>query len=163
MVKLYLKKLLTVFLYGVGIVGIYYVGYGILATFSNFFVDYPIVRYAILFGIPVAIVLRIVWTYRTENTALRREFLSSRNEQALSFKEKCQLIIVFPHFQSEMLAFGTYAFVFVLLFGIANAASAAWYASLLAGIVFFVLIAALCFAIDLFVWLLVCRKWLRDT
>ena len=163
MVKLYFKKLLSIFLYGAAIVAIYYVGYAILATFSNFFRDYPIVRYAILFGIPLGIVLRIIWTYRVENAGLRREFLSCHKEQSLSFKEKCQFMMGFSYIRAEISAFATYAFVFVLLFGIANADSAAWYANLMAGVLTFLLIVLICLSLDLLIWYLIYRKWLRES
>ena len=163
MVKLYFKKLVSILLYGASVFGVFYVGYSILAIISNFFTDYPIVRYAILFGVPLGIVLKIVCTYRVENAVLRREFLSFCEDQSISFQQKCRFIMCFSHFRAEMLAYATYAFLFSLVFGIANGASAPWYANLFAGTVFFLLIMLAVGLVDLLSWLLICRKWLRES
>ena len=161
MLKLYFKKLLTILLYGVGVVAIFYIGYGILATLSNFFREVPVVRYLILLGIPLAIVFRIIWTYRVENAVLRREVLSCDKEQGDSFGERCRLIFGFSHFRAEALAFATYAFLVVLPFAIAS--KAAWYADLLAGVIVFLLITASCCSVDLLLWILIYKKWTRES
>lgn len=161
MVKLYLKKLLTILLYVVAVVAVFYIGYGILATFSNFFRDVPVVRYLILLGIPLAIIFWIIWNYRVENAVLRRELLSCDKEQASSFGGRCRLIFGFSHFRAEALAFATYAFLFVLPFSFAS--KAAWYADLFAGVIIFLLITAICCSVDLLFWILIYKKWTRES
>ena len=86
MFKLYFKKLFLIIAFLFLILGLYYISWPILVSFSNFF-EYPAIRYTILMGIPTFFMLMFVNRRRIENQSLRVDYIKYiRNLSATNLK-----------------------------------------------------------------------------
>ena len=135
---------------------IYYVGFSILKTISNFF-EVSVVRYAILFGIPAVIILMIVCNYRLENTEVKRFYLKYITDSKPNWKSEGMYIWNMPDFRTEGLAFAT--LLLPLLIAIGFGIPAAWWINLLTGIIIFILLEGSFLILDALFWLLIHMKW----
>lgn len=159
MIKLYFKKLLSMLLcIGLFFV-IYYLGSGALMTLSNFFKN-PIVRYSILFGIPVMIIIALIFKRRLENAQGKREYLKNRRERGEGLKNEWLYLLGLPDFRAEAAAFATALLPFLIAVGIGS--DAPFWADLLAGAVLFCLLEGVLLALDFSLWLTVHIKWVKQ-
>ena len=159
MVKLYFKKLLSMFLSVALLILIYYIGFSALMTASNFFKALWI-RYAVLFGIPALIILVMIYKRRTEGMENRRCYLKNIDTQKTWMKKELWYIIHFADFRMELVAFATFLLPFVVGIGVEN--QAPWWANIIAGTIIFCLIEGGFFLLDWMIWLLVHNKWQRE-
>lgn len=159
MVKLYFKKLLSMFLSVALLILIYYIGFSALMTASNFFKALWI-RYVVLFGIPALIILVMVYRRRAENAEIRRCYLTYSAPPKTGVKQEFLYILRLADFLMELAAFATILLPFLVGIGIEN--QAPWWANILAGIIMFCLFEGGYFLLDWMLWLLVHNKWQRE-
>lgn len=167
MLKLYLKKLLTIVFYLILFFTICVIGYNVLFTISNFFKS-KFVMYIFVIGIPAFIIFEIVYHYRCNNLANKRSYISNNKDKKMNLKNEFSYILNFPDFQAEILSFVTIIvgfFIFIAI-QIVKSTDAPWYAQLFAGLITGVLMfgigLAICFVLDFLFWILIHIKWRKN-
>ena len=159
MKKLYFKKLLSILLYALICLAIYFIGFSILSLIANFFKN-GIIRLIVLLGIPLTIVLIRIYNQRLENQEMRREYLANENKGRLNLKDEWRYMILFPHFLAEISAFST--LVFLVTFASLIGVDAPFGVRILSIVFSFVPIAVLYFIIDFVLWMLVHKTWKKE-
>ncbi len=158
MIKLYFKKLLSMVVYLLLCGIIYRVAFGLLFSIANIFKN-PITDMLVLFGIPLAISIVIVYIRRTRNDKIRRAYLKELDDSKYCFDSELKYMLVFQDFRAEILSFSTLSII-LFIFSALNTHSP-WYAYL---ILFSVICLTdiLAIIIDFGLWLLVHRAWRKD-
>lgn len=159
MVKLYFKKLFSMIIGLILWVLIYFVGYNLLATLSNVF-ENPIIKYLVLFGLPLLAIIIIVYNRRLENNEIRRSYKQAVESSKPTLKETIKYMSNFSDFRAELLSFATIFFPFVLIIGFG--AEIPWWASIITVIVVWGVTVAICGIIDFILWTVVHNKWRKD-
>ena len=164
MLKLYLKKLLTIGFYWILFFAICVIGYNALFTVSNF-LKIKFIMYILIMGIPAFIIFEIVYHCRCNNLENKRSYISNNKDLKMNFKNEFYYILKFPDFQAEILSFATIIlgfFIFIAI-QIVRASDVPLYAQLFAGLITGVLMlaigSAIYFALDFLFWVLVHITW----
>ena len=165
MFKLYFKKLFFAIVICFLILGIYYVCYPILASISNFFKS-PVIRYTILIGVPVFLVVMYIYKRRVENQILRIDYIKyirnlSATDLKLNVKNELNYLKTFKPIRAELMAFITLILPFVIGIGITIENSAPFLVNFFAGLIIFSLFTCIYLISDISVWFLVHRSWLK--
>lgn len=161
MLKLYLKKLLTMVVYICVFLALYFVVYSALFTLSNFF-EAPVLRYLVLFGIPLILIFGVVYHFRAKDGFNRSEYLKNTDRAKLHLKDEFHYLLKFPAFRTELLAFSTFLVPFLFAIGISNENEAPWWANVIAGFLLYLLFAGVYAVIDALLWTSVHRKWRKN-
>lgn len=159
MKKLYLKKVLSMLIHLAICFAVYFIGFSILSLIANFF-KHPLIRFGVLFGIPLVIVLIRVYHKRIENNEMRRSYLAEANRERLILKEEWQYMIKFPHFLAEILAFVTIFSPIVIAVGLANPAN--FFVSIIAGVIILATFGTIYFVLDFALWMIVHNTWRKE-
>ena len=159
MKKLYFRKVLSMLIHLAICFAVYFIGFSILSLIANFF-KHPIIRFGVLFGIPLVIVLIRVYHKRIEDNEMRRAYLALANKEKLVLKEEWKYMIKFPHFLAEILAFVTIFSPIVIAVGLANPAN--FFASILAGVIVLATFGAIYFVLDFALWMIVHNTWRKE-
>ena len=159
MLKLYFKKLLHITLYSGVILLIYFCSSTILLTVSNFFGNL-FFKFLILIGIPLTILLILVYKSRSNNSDMRRAYLKCTAGTRLDIGDELRRIIKDQHFIAEVLAAFT-VFLPLAFIGVTDA-DLTLFAGIMKGIGIYVIINIAYILIDVFHWMLVYRNWLKN-
>ena len=158
MVKLCFKKLLMMLLC-VGIcLAVSFIGFGVLGSLANFFVN-PVVRSAIIFGIPALIVLIAVQAGRRANYKLRQEYLEYCHVEKWTLGREWRYMLRFPDFLAELIAFGAILVPFLL--AICMASGAPWWADMIAAFFLLGVLSAVYCVVDFACWTVIHFLWKR--
>ena len=165
MFKLYFKKLFLIIAFLFLILGLYYISWPILVSFSNFF-EYPAIRYTILMGIPTFLMLMFVNRRRIENQSLRVDYIKyvrnlSTADLKLNIKNELNYFKTFKPLHAEAIAFATLILPFVIGIGITIENDAPFLINCLVGLIVFSLFICIYLVLDIALWLLVHRSWLK--
>ena len=159
MKKLYFKKVLSMLIHLAICFAVYFIGFSILSLIANFF-NHPLIRFGVLFGIPLVIVLIRVYHKRIENNEMRRSYLAEANRERLILKEEWQYMIKFPHFLAEILAFVTIFSPIVIAVGVANPVN--FFVGILAGAIVLATFGMIYFVLDFALWMIVHNTWRKE-
>lgn len=165
MFKLYFKKLFFTIAFLFLIMGLYYISWPILVSFSNFF-EYPVIRYTILMGIPALLILMLVNRGRIENQGLRMDYIKyirnlSSTDLKFNIRNELNYFKTFKPLYAEVMAFVTLILPFVIGIGITIENGAPFLVNCIAGLIVFSLFICVYLVLDIALWLLVHRSWLK--
>lgn len=156
MTRLYFKKLLSVVVGFVLWAVIYFIGFNLLLTVSNIF-ENQILYYFIVYGIPLIIILAIVFNRRAGNVDLKRSYKNAFDNSKPSLKEEIMYILKSSDFQAEILAFASFFIPFDIIVGFG--AEIPWWASIITAIVVLGALVAICGVFDFILWTIVHINW----
>ncbi len=159
MLKLYVKKLVSVLVYALVVWLIFFLGSGALLTTANFFAS-PVEQFAILAGIPVALILLIIFYRRLQNMDLEGAYLNYCAGEKPTVKQEFVYLWRFSHLRAELAAVET--IVLLLVMALAASGTNPWYANLLAGVICLLSVGVVFLIVDVALWLVIQALWRRS-
>ena len=165
MFKLYLKKLVLIIGFCFTTLGLYFLCYPLISTIANFFKN-SFIHYTIIFGVPIFIVLILVYNGRVQDQKLRKNYLNyikTKDSKNLIDKIKDEIVYLksFQPLQAELLAFATLILPFVVAIGITSDNGAPFISNVLAGITLFAVFVGSYLILDVLFWVIIYKKWLK--
>ena len=159
MLKLYVKKMLSML--GIAAVFglIFFFGSGALLTTANFFAN-PVIRFAIVGGIPAFLCLLLIFYRRMMNMDTEGAYLAYCDGAMPTLKQEIIYLYRLPHLRAELAAAETLAFLMVL--GLFASGEAPWYGELLASVLFLLIGGVVFVLLDGLLWLLIHALWRRS-
>lgn len=165
MFRLCLRKLFIIIAFVCALAVIFYIFYPVLGSFGNFFHHSPI-RYVITFGIPVLWVLILIFKSRFNNQELRTDYIKFiRNSETIDLKfdikNEYSYFKTFKPLHADAIAFATLFLPFVVAIGVTVENDASTLVNCLAGIIVFLCFFSICLVLDIALWLLIHKYWLK--
>jgi hypothetical protein len=159
MLKLYVKKLLAV----LGITAvfglIFYFGSGALLTTANFFAN-PVIRFAIIAGIPVFLCLLLIFYRRMMNMDIEGAYLAYCDGEKPTVRRELAYLFRFNHLRAELAVVETLMLLMVL--ALSASGQAPWYANFLVGVLMLLGGGVVFVLLDGLLWLLIHALWRRS-
>ena len=159
MLRLYVKKLLSLLACAGVLWLIFFLGSGALLTTANFFSN-PVAQFAVLAGIPAGLTMLIIFLRRLQNMKLEGAYLAYCDGEMPTVKKELTYLWRFDHLRAELAAAETV--VVVLVLALSASGTAPWYANLLVSIFCLVGVGAVFLLLDGGLWLLIHARWRRS-